>query len=542
MTIKVIETTPFSDQKPGTAGLRESVARFREPHYLNNFIQSVFDSVPDLAGARLVIGGDGRHFNREAAQTLIRMAVANGVSEIILGADAILSTPAAAHLVALEGAAGGFLLTASHNPGGPDGDFGIKFNVRGGGQASAELTDRIHARSLQIREYREAHIPLPRLDDIGLHSLSEGCRLRIVDPVNAHADLMESQFDFPAIARWLQARPGRFLFDAMHAVTGPYAREVFVRRLGGDDSLLLNASPREDFAGGHPDPNPVDAADFVARFATADAPDLGGASDGDGDRNMIVGPGRMVSPCDSLAIICANHDCIPGLAGRLKGVARSMPTSRALDTVAQALGIPCHETPTGWRFFASLLDAGQIQLCGEESFGTSSDHVREKDGLWAVLAWMQMLASHNCSVDELLERHWQRFGRHYFVRHDHALSSEQGDAVMAHLDQHTDRGRLTLGGYELSADSFSYTDPISGHTVTRQGIRLHTDTGGRIVFRLSGTGTQGATLRIYLEQAVAADADWRQDRDGVLEPLSRLALEAANLRKLCGETTPTAVI
>lgn len=541
MIIKAVKTQPFADQKPGTAGLRKSVKRFQEAHYLENFIQSVFDCVPALAKGRLVIGGDGRYYNRQAAAVIIRMAAANGVREIILGADALLSTPAAAHLIEKEDTEGGFLLTASHNPGGPEGDFGIKFNVRGGGQASAQLTDQIHACSQAIREYRIAELKLPEFDAIGSHQL-DGMTLRIVDPVAAHSDLMEAQFDFPAIGEWLRARPNRFLFDAMHAVTGPYAREVFIRRLGGEEGLLLNGEPKEDFNGVHPDPNPLDAADFVARFQGASAPELGGASDGDGDRNMILGPGRMVSPCDSLAIICANHDYIPGLAGSLTGVARSMPTSRALDAVARDMGIPCHETPTGWRFFASLLDAGKIQLCGEESFGTSSAHVREKDGLWAVLAWMQMLASQACSVDELLQRHWRRYGRHYFVRHDYTLSSEQGEQVMQHLNNHADRGSATIDGQQMPVDSFAYTDPISGHTVSGQGIRLFSDSGGRVVFRLSGTGTSGATLRVYLEQHVTAEMDLDQDRDQILAPLSRAAVQAAALENIIGDKQPDAVI
>lgn len=541
MIIKAVNTQPFADQKPGTAGLRKSVKRFQEPHYLENFIQSVFDCMPALANGRLVIGGDGRYYNRHAAAVIVRMAAANGVREIILGADALLSTPAAAHLIAKEGADGGFLLTASHNPGGREGDFGIKFNVRGGGQASAQLTDQIHACSQGISEYRIAELNLPELDTIGEHQL-DGMTLRIVDPVAAHSDLMEAQFDFAAISEWLQARPNRFLFDAMHAVTGPYAREVFIRRLGGEEGLLLNGEPKEDFNGVHPDPNPQDAADFMARFQATSAPELGGASDGDGDRNMILGPGRMVSPCDSLAIICANHDCIPGLAGALTGVARSMPTSRALDAVARDMGIPCHETPTGWRFFASLLDAGKIQLCGEESFGTSSAHVREKDGLWAVLAWMQMLASRACSVDELLQRHWRRYGRHYFVRHDYSLSSEQGEQVMKHLNDHADRGSTTIDGQGLPVDRFDYTDPISGHTVNGQGIRLFSDNGGRIVFRLSGTGTRGATLRVYLEQHVTADMNLEQGRDQVLAPLSMAAVQAAALGNIIGDRKPDAVI
>lgn len=541
MQIKTVETKPFDDQKPGTAGLRKPVQQFRSPAYLENFVQAVFDTVPALKGHRLVLGGDGRYFNREAADTVIRMAIANGVSEIIVGAGVLLSTPAAAHLIARESAAGGFLLTASHNPGGPDGDFGIKFNVEGGGQAPAELTDRIFTRTRELRQYRITDTALPSLDTPNEHRLGD-TRLRIVDPVQAHADLLEAQFDFGVIRDWLAERPGRFRFDAMHAVTGPYAREIFANRLGLADDGILNAVPREDFGGRHPDPNPVDAADFIRQFDGPDAPELGGASDGDGDRNMIVGPNRVVSPCDSLAVIAANHAVIPAFRDGLPGVARSMPTSRAVDAVADDLGIPCYETPTGWRFFASLLETGRIRLCGEESFGTSSDHVREKDGLWAVLAWLQILASRRQSVDGILNEHWQRFGRHYFVRHDYQLGADQGDQVMARLAGLANEGGLTRGDERLTLDRFDYTDPVSGHTVTNQGIRLYTPSGGRIVFRLSGTGTHGATLRIYLEQYVSAEGDTDQPRDRVLQPLADMAVAVSGLTAVRKHPDPDAVI
>lgn len=539
MQIRTVETTPFDDQKPGTAGLRKAVKQFRTPAYLENFVQAVFDTVPAIEGNRLVLGGDGRYFNREAADTVIRMAVANGVSEIIVGAGVLLSTPAAAHLIARESAAGGFLLTASHNPGGPDGDFGIKFNVEGGGQASADLTERIFDRTRQIRQYRIADTALPSLDTPDEHRVGD-TRLRIVDPVQAHADLLESQFDFDAIRDWLAERPGRFRFDAMHAVTGPYAREIFVNRLGLSDDGILNAVPREDFGGRHPDPNPVDAADFVRLFEGPDAPELGGASDGDGDRNMIVGPDRVVSPCDSLAVIAANHEAIPAFRDGLPGVARSMPTSRAVDAVADALGIPCYETPTGWRFFAGLLETGRIRLCGEESFGTSSDHVREKDGLWAVLAWLQILASRGLSVNGILKEHWQRFGRHYFVRHDYQLDADQGDQVMRQLEGLATEGGLAFEGEHLTMDQFDYTDPVTGHTVTNQGIRLYTPTGGRAVFRLSGTGTHGATLRIYLEQYVSTDTD--QPRNPILQPLADMAVAVSGLASVRQAPEPDTVI
>ncbi|MCP1726510.1 phosphoglucomutase [Natronospira proteinivora] len=541
MSFKEVDTIAFDDQKPGTAGLRKSVKRFQTPHYLENFVQSVFDAVPALKGDTLVLGGDGRFYNREAAASIIRMAHANGVQRVVVGQGALLSTPAAAHLIAQEQATGGFLLTASHNPGGPDGDFGIKFNVAGGGQASAELTDRIHAISQAIERYWISELSLPSLDETGQHEI-DGMVLDVVDPVSAHADLLEAQFDFPRIRQWLSEKPERFVFDALHAITGPYAREIFCRRLGAPMASVLNSQPKDDFGGGHPDPNPHDAAGFVQGFRKTSGAELGAASDGDGDRNMILGPHRMVSPCDSLAVIAANHDCIPALAGNLKGVARSMPTSRALDEVARSLEIPCHETPTGWRFFASLLEGGHIRLCGEESFGTSSDHVREKDGLWAVLAWMQMMAARGLSVDELLEAHWRRFGRHYFVRHDFALNSEQGEAVIQYLGKQADQGHPDTESPGHLMDRFHYTDPVSGHRVENQGIRLSCPDGARVVFRLSGTGTKGATLRIYLEQPVPADGDWRRDRQTVLAPLAQKAAEVAGLKSLAGRETADVII
>ena len=545
MNIKELPTTPFADQKPGTAGLRKSVSRFREPNYLSNFVQAVFDALPELRGECLILGGDGRYFNLEAAGHILRMAAANGVREVVVGRDALLSTPAAAHLIAREEAAGGFLLTASHNPGGPDGDFGIKFNVRGGGQASPVVTDRIHQRTLEIDRFRILDAAAPDLDREGEYTLAD-MRIRVVDPVAAHADLLESCFDFERI-RDLLADGFQFRFDALHAVTGPYAREVFQSRLGAPAETVLNATPQPDFAGGHPDPNPLDAADFYRSCVGPNGPDLGAASDGDGDRNMILYPGGMVSPCDSLAVIAANHRHIPSLADGLRGVARSMPTSRALDVVAQDLGIPCHETPTGWRFFASLLDTERIRLCGEESFGTSSDHVREKDGLWAVLAWLQMVAATGKSVHTLLREHWQRYGRHYFQRHDYHLSSQDGEAVMDHLAALVAGEREAPGPADGSAeitsmDHFAYTDPVTGDQISKQGIRIFLADGARIVYRLSGTGTAGATLRIYLERYQSPEETLDEPPEAMLAPLAEQAVQLADLPGLAGRRQPDAAI
>lgn len=540
MEINEVTTQPCTDQRPGTAGLRKSVKRFQEPHYLANFIQSVFDTLPELRGARMVLGGDGRFYNREAANIILRLAAANGVAETVMGREALLSTPAAAHLIQREDAAGGFLLTASHNPGGPDGDFGIKFNVRGGGQASAALTEKIYARSCVIDRYRIAAQEPPPFDREGQYTLGP-MTVRVVDPVQAHADLLESCFDFSSIRQLLETG-FRFRFDALHAVTGPYAEEIFQRRLGADASAVQNGQPQPDFGGGHPDPNPVDARSFFVDCTGPKAPDLGTASDGDGDRNMIVHPDGMVSPCDSLALIAAHHRCIPALADGLAGVARSMPTSRAVDAVAEDLGIPCYETPTGWRFFAGLLDSGRIRLCGEESFGTSSDHVREKDGLWAILAWLQILAKKGCSVGELLARHWQRYGRHYYQRQDYALETSAGEQIMARLSEQASRGHIRDEQGPLEIDSFAYTDPVSGESVSDQGIRAFTSDGGRIVFRLSGTGTQGATLRMYLEQYAPPDKLPSGDPGMVLAPLAERARILAKLATIAGKDRPDTMI
>ena len=503
-TIRTVPTTPYDDQRPGTGGLRKRVTAFAQPNYLENYLQAVFDAVALPAGATLVIGGDGRYGNRQALATLVRMAAANGVARVVAGQDGILSTPAASHLIRRREAAGGVILSASHNPAGPDGDFGVKYNVGNGGPAPESVTERIAARSRELREYRIADLGDVPLARVGVHDLG-AITLEVVDPVSDYAALMETLVDFDAI-RALFKGGFRMAYDAMHAVTGPYAVEILERRLGAGAGTVRNGTPREDFGGGHADPNLVHAHDLVDVMygeGGAPAPDFGAASDGDGDRNMILGRRFFVTPSDSLAILAANAAHVRMFRGGLPGVARSMPTSQAVDRVAAARKLPCYETPTGWKFFGNLLDSGRIALCGEESFGTGADPVREKDGLWAVLCWLGILAARGESVEQLVRGHWREFGRTYYTRHDYEeVPKEAGDAVMAQLRSSLAAlAGTTLAGHRVvEAGEYTYHDPVDGSMSRNQGLRIVADGGARVVFRLSGTGTAGATVRLYLER------------------------------------------
>lgn len=544
MEVRSIPTRPFEDQRPGTAGLRKKVRVFRQPHYLENFLQAVFDAAGDFNGATLVAGGDGRYWNREALQVLLRIAAGNGVARIIVGQDGLLSTPAASHLIRLHGAAGGFLLTASHNPGGPDGDFGVKFDTANGGQAPESLTEAIWRASGKLERYRLADIGEPALDKPGTRQAGKLC-IQVVDPVTDYAALMERLFDFDRIRALLTNGRFRMRFDAMNAVTGPYATEILERRLGAPPGTVVNAQPLPDFGGIHPDPNPVDAADLVAWMTGADAGDLGAASDGDGDRNMIVGRGMVVTPGDSLALLAEHAREVPGYSGGLAGVARSMPTSRAVDRVAETLGIPAYETPTGWRYFCNLLDAGLVDLCGEESFGTSSSHTREKDGLWAVLFWLNLVAAAGRPVAGLVQDHWRRFGRHAFARHDwHIPDGERAAGIMRELEAGLDHfpGITAAGSRVTHADSFTYQDPVDQAESSGQGIRIFMDDGSRIVYRLSGTGTEGATLRIYLERYLPPEAEHGGTGPELTAELGQCAAQLARISELAGVTAPAGVI
>ncbi len=539
---RTVQTSPFEGQRPGTSGLRKKVAVFAQPGYAETFIQSVFDVVERPAGATLVIGGDGRYLNRTVIQTAIRMAAAAGYARIVVGQGGILSTPAASNLIRKRGASGGLILSASHNPGGPHGDFGIKFNIANGGPAPEKVTEAIHDRTGIIDRYR-----IEETADVDLDTPGEirvgGAVVEIVDPVADYAALMETLFDFAAI-RSMIAGGFRLSFDAMHAVTGPYAHEILERRLGAPAGTVVNGTPSEDFGGHHPDPNLVHAHALHARMMAPDAPDFGAASDGDGDRNLIIGRGLFVTPSDSLAALAADAHLAPGYRGGLRGIARSMPTSQAADRVAHALGIPAFETPTGWKFFGTLLDAGMATICGEESAGTGSDHVREKDGLWAVLLWLNILAVRGESVAEIMRRHWARYGRNYYARHDYeGVDAAAAEALVADL-----RARLaTLPGVAVgdlvvaAADDFAYTDPTDGSVSRNQGIRILFEGGSRIVVRLSGTGTEGATLRLYIERYEPGGGMLDLDTGAALAPLAAAAETLAGIAQRTGRSAPDVV-
>ena len=538
----IVATQPYDDQKPGTSGLRKKVPVFQQPNYVENFIQSIFDSVAGFSGETLVIGGDGRYFNRETIQIAIKMAAANGFGRVIVGQGGILSTPAASHLIRKNKAFGGIVLSASHNPGGPTEDFGIKYNVSNGGPAPEKVTDAIYARSLEIDRYAINDGPDIDLDRISVQYV-EDLAVEVIDSVDDYAALMETLFDFGAI-RQMFADGFRMSFDAMHAVTGPYALEILERRLGAAPGTVKNGIPLPDFGGHHPDPNLVHAHELYELMMSADAPDFGAASDGDGDRNLIIGKGIFVTPSDSLAMLAANAHLAPGYSGGLKGIARSMPTSGAADRVAEKLGIGIYETPTGWKFFGNLLDAGLVTICGEESAGTGSSHVREKDGLWAVLLWLNILAVRKQSVQAIAADHWATYGRNYYARHDYeGLSVEAATGLMENL-----RAQLpTLPGRKLgslsirTADDFAYTDPVDGFVSENQGIRILFEGGSRIVFRLSGTGTSGATLRVYLERFEPDTAYHGMETQIALAGLIEAADGIAEIRSRTGRDKPSVI-
>ena len=539
---RTVKTTPFDDQKPGTSGLRKKVKVFQQDHYAENFIQSVFYALDDFAGKTMVVGGDGRYLNREVIQKVLRMAAANGVGKMLVGQGGILSTPAASNVIRKYGAVGGFVLSASHNPGGPDEDFGIKYNISNGGPAPENVTGAIHANTLTIGEYKTVDAPDYDLDTIGSGELA-GMAVEVIDSVADYAELMESLFDFAGI-RDMLASGFTMTFDSMCAVTGPYAKEIFEKRLGAPSGTVMNGTPLEDFGHHHPDPNLVHARELYDKLMAEDGPDFGAASDGDGDRNLIIGKQQYVTPSDSLAVLAANAHCAPGYAKGLAGIARSMPTSCAADRVAEALGIPLFETPTGWKFFGNLLDAGMATICGEESAGTGSDHVREKDGIWAVLLWLNILAARRQPVKAIMAEHWAKYGRNYYARHDYeAIETERANALMEELKASlaTLAGAETPAGIVSEADEFCYTDPTDQSVSPNQGVRIIFGDGSRIVFRLSGTGTQGATLRVYLERYEAADGDLGKEVGVALEPLIAAAEQLAKISAHTGMDGPSVI-
>jgi phosphoglucomutase len=543
MQTRTVPTQPIAGQRPGTSGLRKKVTVFQQAPYLENFVQSIFDSLEGFAGQTLVLGGDGRYFNDAAIQIILRMAAANGFGRVLVGQHGILSTPAASCVIRKHAAFGGIILSASHNPGGPEGDFGIKYNTGNGGPAPEKITESIFANTQNIARYLTVDAADVDLATLGTSTVA-GMAVEVIDSVADHAELLASLFDFERIGALLRSGAFRMCFDAMHAVTGPYAHDIFIKRLGAPAPSVMNGVPLPDFGGGHPDPNPTYAEDLIKAMFANDAPDFGAASDGDGDRNMIVGRHFVVTPSDSLAVLAANATLVPGYASGLKGVARSMPTSAAVDRVAEKLGIACFETPTGWKFFGNLLDAGKVTLCGEESAGTGSDHVREKDGVWAVLFWLNILAVRGESVEAILRDHWRTYGRNYYSRHDYeGVDSAAANALMTHLRESlsTLPGRTIDGATIASADDFAYTDPVDGSVSTAQGIRIGLADGSRMVFRLSGTGTEGATLRVYLERFEPDPTRHAVETQAALAPLIALADRLAGIRERTGRAQPTVI-
>ncbi len=543
MKIREVTTQAFADQKPGTSGLRKKVRVFQQPHYLENFVQAIFDTLGTAGERPLVLGGDGRYYNREAIQIILRMAAAHGIGKVMVGRGGILSTPAASCVIRKYGAAGGIILSASHNPGGVNGDFGIKFNTGNGGPAPEKITEAIYRRSCELTRYRTLDSDDLDIDTAGSVALG-GMSVQVIDPVADYAELMQQLFDFERIRALLTSGTFSMRFDAMHAVTGPYARGILETQLGAPSGSVVNGEPLPDFGGGHPDPNLTYAHELVEHLFGPDAPDFGAAADGDGDRNMIIGRGFFVTPSDSLAVLAANAQVVPAYRVGLAGVARSMPTSQAVDRVAAALKIACYETPTGWKFFGNLLDANLITLCGEESFGTGSSHIREKDGLWAVLFWLNLLAERRVPVEQIVREHWTRYGRNFYTRHDYEdLPAAPAQALLQSVrEQSASLPGKRYGEYVVQqSDDFAYTDPVDHGVSEHQGVRILFEDGARIVYRLSGTGTEGATLRVYIERYEADPAHHTQDAQAALAGLIALADEIAQLRSRTGRDRPSVI-
>ncbi|MFT4132101.1 alpha-D-glucose phosphate-specific phosphoglucomutase [Labrys sp. (in: a-proteobacteria)] len=540
--IRTVPTQPFDGQKPGTSGLRKKVPVFQQPHYVENFVQSIFDTLEGFAGKTLVVGGDGRYYNREVVQKILKMAAAAGFGRIKVGQGGLMSTPAVSAVIRKYGAFGGIVLSASHNPGGPDGDFGIKYNIGNGGPAPEKITDAVFARTKSISEFKIADVPDIDIDKLGETAIGDTI-VEVVDPVTDYAELMGKLFDFDAI-RELFKSGFTMRFDAMSAITGPYARRIIEDQLGAAAGTVVNATPLPDFGGHHPDPNPVNAKELYDLMMGPNAPDFGAASDGDGDRNLIIGRGIFVTPSDSLAILAAHAHLAPGYAKGISGIARSMPTSLAADQVAKAMGVNIYETPTGWKFFGNLLDADRVTICGEESAGTGSNHVREKDGLWAVLLWLTLLAKRRQPTLDIVREHWAKYGRNYYSRHDYeAVPTEAANAVMEAIrSQIPSLPGKSFGALKVkSADDFAYHDPVDGSDSKNQGLRVLFDNGSRIVYRLSGTGTEGATLRVYLERYEADPAHHAIETQAALADVIAVARQLSGIAEKTGMAEPSVV-
>ena len=543
MKILTIPTTAFEGQRPGTSGLRKKVKVFEQPHYLENFVQSVFNSLEGYQGKTLVVGGDGRYFNRKAIQIIIKMAAANGFGEVIVGQNGLLSTPATSCIIRKYKTFGGFILSASHNPGGPNEDFGIKYNISNGGPAPEKVTEAIYAQSQVIAEYKIADAPDVDLETIGEKVMGE-MKIKVINPVTDYAEMMAKLFDFDLIRQLFKSGKFRMRYDAMNAVTGPYAKYILEDVLHAPKGTVVHGTPLEDFGGLHPDPNLVYAKSLVDEMFSDDAPDFGAASDGDGDRNMILGRKFYVNPSDSLAVIVANFWMAPGYDRGLTGVARSMPTSSAVDRVARGMGMSCYETPTGWKFFGNLLDANKATICGEESFGTGSNHVREKDGLWAVLYWLNIIAAQATSVENIVKTHWKKYGRNFYSRHDYekvdsAVAKEIMASMLAKAEESVGK---YFGNYEVKTfDDFMYIDPVDKSESKNQGIRILFTDGSRVVFRLSGTGTQGATIRIYIEKYEPSNGRHDTDPQVALAELIEIAEEISGVKAKTGRKAPDVI-
>jgi phosphoglucomutase len=543
LQVRTVSTTPYADQRPGTSGLRKSVTEFQQPNYLENFIQATLDTEGNCKGKKLIVGGDGRYYNRHAIQVIVKMAAAAGFAHVEVGQHGILSTPATSCVIREHKADCGIILSASHNPGGPNGDFGVKFNIANGGPSPEKVTEAIFARSKELKEYKILDAPDVDIDNIGQHELGQ-TTVSIIDSVADYQALLEKLFDFDLIHKLLTSGKFSMCFDGMNAVTGPYGEAIFVKRLGAPQSVLLDGVPLEDFGGGHPDPNLVYAHKLVEIMFGKDAPDFGAASDGDGDRNMILDRHFFVTPSDSLALMVANHKLVPAYKNGITGVARSMPTSRAADRVAQKMGLKCYETPTGWKFFGNLMDANLATLCGEESFGTGANHIREKDGVWSVMFWLNILAARQESVADIVKKHWSDYGRNYYSRHDYEeVDSDRAHALIDRLRKEAGsmKGRK-LGRYEVEfADDFAYTDPVDGSVSSNQGIRVNFTDGSRIVYRLSGTGTRGATLRVYIESLETEASKQSQETQQALADLIGIANEVAQIKQFTEREKPTVI-
>ncbi|MBE6450255.1 MAG: alpha-D-glucose phosphate-specific phosphoglucomutase [Alphaproteobacteria bacterium] len=542
MQIQTIQTTPYTDQKPGTSGLRKKTKVFLEKeHYLQNFIQSIFDVI-DVKEKRLVVGGDGRYFNEEAIQIILKMAIANEALEVIVGQNGFMSTPAVSVEIRQNKTDGGIILSASHNPGGIDGDFGIKYDGANGAPAPESITNAIYQKTLNIDSYKIAEMPNIDLSEIKTFSV-HNTLIKIINPVANYANLMEQLFDFNAI-RNLFKSGFKMHYDALHAITGPYAKEILENRLGAPAGTVVNGTPLPDFGGGHPDPNLTYAKELVDVMYSDNAPDMGAASDGDGDRNMVLGNHFFVNPSDSIAILADNADVTLGYAGKVNGVARSMPTSKALDKVAEVKKMDAYEVPTGWKFFANLMDDNRIVFCGEESFGAGSNHIREKDGLWAVLFWLNILAVRKMSVEDVVKDFWNKYGRYYYSRYDYeGVDADGAKQMMDELNEKLPTLKdVSVNGLTIeNADVFDYVDPVTQEISTNQGIRITFTSGERVIFRTSGTGTQGATIRIYLEKYISDKNALFEDAQDVLAQLVETALQISRLPELTGRKEPSVI-